>query len=67
MCQIINDGTCPDAMTNAEPGHLSHARWLTTANRILRVYISSDQPSNELDILVRFVVIVYAPSWFDIK
>ena len=50
MCQIINDGTCPNAMANAEPGHLSHARWLTTANRILRVYISSNQPSNELDI-----------------
>ena len=39
MCHIINDGNCPDAMANAEPGHLSPVRWLTTADRILRVCV----------------------------
>lgn len=43
------------------------ARWLTTANRILRLYISTSNPSNELLTLVVFILRVYAPTWFRIK
>lgn len=51
----------------AEPGAMHHARWLTRANRILRLYMSKVNPSNELKQLVEYVVKVYAPSWFRIK
>ena len=49
------------------PGNLSHARWLTKANRILRLYMSRISPSKKLNKIVRFIVNVYAPSWFYIK
>ncbi|GBL89310.1 hypothetical protein AVEN_225843-1 [Araneus ventricosus] len=46
---------------------LNLARWLTTANRILRLYISTSDPSNELLTLVVFILRVYAPSCIRIK
>ncbi|KAK4881771.1 hypothetical protein RN001_005090 [Aquatica leii] len=46
---------------------MSHARWLTKANRILRLYVSTEIPTNELKQLATFAVKVYAPIWFEIK
>ena len=40
---------------------------MTTANRILRVYIGTQDPSNELQALAEFIIKVYAPAWFTIK
>ena len=39
----------------------------TTANRILRLYVSKDCPFDDLIALTTFVIRVYAPTWFDIK
>ncbi|KAF2889659.1 hypothetical protein ILUMI_16514 [Ignelater luminosus] len=44
-----------------------HSRWLTSANRILRPYVSTFNPSENLQLLVNYVVKVYAPIWFLIK
>lgn len=55
------------SLQNTIPGNLSHARWLTKANRILRLYMSKDACSPSLYKIVRFIVNVYAPSWFNIK
>lgn len=46
---------------------MSHARWLTTTNRILRLYISTDDPWQEFKDLVKFILSVYAPTWFSVK
>uniref|UniRef100_A0A8D8VVF7 Uncharacterized protein n=1 Tax=Cacopsylla melanoneura TaxID=428564 RepID=A0A8D8VVF7_9HEMI len=46
---------------------MAHSRWLTTANRILRLYVSTNNPSEGLKLLARFVIKVCAPSWFEIK
>ncbi|KAB0804159.1 hypothetical protein PPYR_01129, partial [Photinus pyralis] len=46
---------------------LSHSRWLTTANRVLRLYIATYNPTFELKTIATFVVKVYAPMWFLIK
>ena len=46
---------------------MSHSRWLTTANRILRLYVALDYPTEELSHLVIYVVRVFAPLWFTIK
>ena len=40
-------------LTNNSPGALNQAEWLTKANRILRFYISSPNPSREL-IMITF-------------
>jgi hypothetical protein len=49
-------------LTSASP-----ARWLTCANRILRLYIATDKPSAELKKPVSFIVKVYATGWFHIR
>ncbi|GBN78737.1 hypothetical protein AVEN_129489-1 [Araneus ventricosus] len=49
------------------PGTLSHSRWLTTANRVLRLYVSFPAPSLKLKQIAEFVMKVYTPNWFNIK
>lgn len=60
-------GVFPKGLENKSPGKLSHARWITCANRILRLYVATEKPSESLITVATFVVKVYAPSWFLIK
>jgi hypothetical protein len=54
-------------LQTAAPGNLNNARWLTKANRILRLHMSTDSPSKMLLKVVSFITNVYAPAWFHIK
>lgn len=54
-------------LQSTQPGNLNHARWLTKANRILRLYMSKDVSSVPLKRIVRFILNVYGPAWFMIK
>lgn len=67
ICHAISRGKCTAGLANRQPGKISHSRWLTTANNLLRLYISTEQPSSELFELANYIVKVYAPSWFRIK
>nr|XP_047146113.1 uncharacterized protein LOC124818986 [Hydra vulgaris] len=48
-------------------GPICHARWLTTAVRILALYTRTINPSRELKIFVEYIQTVYTPMWFNIK
>ncbi len=50
-----------------KPGTMYQARWVTMANRILRLYADETEPSWVLRRLASFVLNVYAPSFFTIK
>jgi hypothetical protein len=63
----VSRGTVSEDLAKKTPGCLNHARWLTMANRLLRVYVSSEDPSNSLKIIANFVMLVYIPMWFAIK
>ena len=63
----VTGGDFPESLKHKNPGNMSHARWLTTANRILRLYASTSQPSEALKVLSVFLVKSYIPMWFDIK
>lgn len=63
----VNSGHCDDDLARAQPSVTSTARWLTTASRILRFYVTHQQPSNTLRNLATFIVKVYAPFWFLVK
>lgn len=63
----IKTGSCSNDLSHRNPGSISLSRWLTTANRILRLYVSSEIPSDELKILVKFITKTYMPLWFQIK
>lgn len=66
-CEAVISGYCPADLAAMLPGPVNHARWLTTACRILREYMSCKSPSEALQTLAKFVVCVYAPMWFQIK
>lgn len=67
ICQGISLGNVSTSLSQREPGKMAHSRWVTTANRILRLYVSTISPSENLKILAQYVVKVYAPTWFEIK
>ena len=48
-------------------GSIVHSRWLTLGCRILRYYVSVDDPSTNLETLAKFCLQVCFPSWFEIK
>ena len=43
---IIKTGIAPERYSTRSLGRIHNARWLTTANRILRLYISTLDPSD---------------------
>jgi hypothetical protein len=67
IVNAVKTGVVPDRFNSRTPGRLNHARWLTLANRVLRLYISTEDPSNVLILLAKFIVNSYAVVWFDIK
>lgn len=67
MCYAVSDGYCTECLSRRSPGAMSHSRWLTCANRILRLYVATSKPSLPLKELAMFVMKVYAPTWFSIK
>ena len=67
MCIGITTGRIPQNLALKSPGALHHARWLTKANRILRLYVSTLNPEKNLQDLVKIILQVYAPGWFQIK
>ncbi|CAH1110847.1 unnamed protein product [Psylliodes chrysocephalus] len=67
ICQAVSDDICPADLAQTNPGKTSHSRWLTTANRVLRLYVSVSEPSNNLKLPAKFIVKVYSTMWFVTK
>jgi hypothetical protein len=67
LCFAIKSGTVDESLARRKLGPLCHSRWLTLAVRVLRLYVSTVNPSQKLRILVEYIMFVYAPCWFDIK
>jgi hypothetical protein len=63
----ISNGKFTDGLANRKPGGISHARWLTSASRILRLYAATLNPSMSLQKLTTFIMKVYVPVWFKIR
>ena len=57
MCEAISKSECLLALPKKTLGILNHSRWLTTANRLLRLYVASEDPSMNLKYLVTYVMI----------
>lgn len=67
MVRAVDRGVCDDTLASMKPGPLNLSRWLTTASRVLRLYVTETVPSENLKNLAVFVMKVYAPFWFLIK
>ncbi|GBM55588.1 hypothetical protein AVEN_74543-1 [Araneus ventricosus] len=60
-------GNCSDELSRRSLSTLSHSSWLITANRVLRLYVSSPASSLKLKQIAEFVIKVYTPNWFNMK
>lgn len=64
ICTSISNGSFE---LKALPGKMGHSRWITTASRVCRLYVSTERPSDLLVVLVKYILWVYAPAHFEIK
>jgi hypothetical protein len=67
MCRAVHIGEVTENLANMKPGPISHSRWLTTAIRVLRLYVSVEMPSKGLTDIATFIMKVYARMWFKIR
>ena len=67
ITNMVACGTIDAYIMKNTPGKLNHSRWLTTANRILRLYVATDEPTPQLKMLAKYIVDVYSPVYFAIK
>ena len=67
----IRTGVLPENLINLKIGPISHFRWLTTANRFCRLWVSfhflTEKTFKNLRLIIEFIVGVYYPCWFQIK
>ena len=52
------------SLANREPVKINQACWLTTANRLFCLYVSTLNPSDDFLEIVNFIVTEYVPIWF---
>ena len=64
---LVIGGIVPESLAYKHPGNMSHASYLATTNRILRLYVAAESPDENLLITVNFMLKVYAQVWFRIK
>src|SRR6218665_3360216 len=67
MSNRLINGSCSQDLALRSLGAIWHSRLLTTANRILRLYVATNKPSVKLKTLITFIIKVYSPMWFSIK
>ncbi|GBN98290.1 hypothetical protein AVEN_70106-1 [Araneus ventricosus] len=60
ICPPISRGESYSDLTLRKPGPVVHSRWLTIAGRILRLYVVTEKPSDNLIILATYIMKVYA-------
>ena len=71
MLRAVRAGVVPARLARLQIGPVCHSRWLTTANRLLRLWVSQHHLTGEalthLTWIVEFIVGVYYPCWFVIR
>ncbi|XP_067639575.1 uncharacterized protein [Eurosta solidaginis] len=67
IANAISNGYVPPSLAMITPGPIIHARWLTKAYRIFRLYATINTPSENLKILATYIMFVYVPMYFNVK
>ncbi|XP_073811852.1 uncharacterized protein [Musca autumnalis] len=67
IAQAVSSGSCSINLANIKPGPVGHSRWITKASRLLRLYIATKDPSENLKILARYIMKVYVPMYLNVK
>ncbi|GBN04675.1 hypothetical protein AVEN_31098-1 [Araneus ventricosus] len=67
ISKAIKSGECPKDLASMNPGTLNKARWLTSANRILRLYIATKNPNKKFLEIVTYILTVYVVMQYSIR
>jgi hypothetical protein len=67
ITEAISKGVVSGSLAQRNPGKVHNSRWLTLANNILRIYVGTKNPSQNLIDIVNYILKVYVPAWFKIK
>lgn len=67
ICKAVSDGCVSPKLASRRGGPVNKVRFATTACRIVRVYIATENPSENLQTIVQFIIKVYAPMMLKIK
>ena len=71
ITEAIRSGQIQKDLALLEIGPVNHSRWLTTANRLCRLWVSKHGLKGEnlvnLRQIVEYIIGVYYPCWFQIK
>lgn len=67
ICAAVSTGQCSRELQNRKPGPIVQSRWITTACRILRLYVSTSNPNEALKYMAQYAIRVYAPVWFGVR
>ncbi|GBM52513.1 hypothetical protein AVEN_106945-1 [Araneus ventricosus] len=59
ICLAISRGECYSDLALRKSSPVVHLRWLTIAGRILRLYVVTEKPSDNLIILATYIMKVY--------
>ena len=62
ICRAVSSGSCSGDLALIKPGTVVYSRWMTTANRILKLYVASENPSENLVIISTFEMKVLFPT-----
>jgi len=61
--RAVTSGSSSSSLAARNPRKMVHSRWLTTANRFLRLYVSTNETFSIFIKIVQFIMTV----WFTIK
>ena len=65
--KAVTAGEVSQSMSSKFPGNLNHSRWVATANRVLRLYVATQDPTRNLSDVENYVMVGYVPLWFKLK
>ena len=62
MHRAVTTGFVNESLSQRDPGNINLSRWLTIANCILWLYVSTHEPTPQLIAIVDYIVKVYIPT-----
>ena len=67
VCITESSGNCSLDLSLRNPEKIAHSRSLTLANRVLRLYVATGNPTENLKTLTMYSMKVYVPVWFNMN
>ena len=64
ICWLVSTGIVPESLEKRHPDNMSHARWLTTTNMLLRLFVARESQDENLLLQAKFILNMYAEMWF---